>query len=100
KKYNDGVNYLLTVIDVFSKYAWVQPLYSKRGSDVKAAFEEIFKERVPLNMQTDKGKEFLATDVQNLFKRHNINFYGAKNPDVKASVVERLNKTLKTKMFK
>ena len=98
--YNDGVKYLLTVIDVFSKFAYVIPLYSKSGSDVAAAFEEIFTEQIPGNVQTDKGKEFLAKNVQKLFKKNDINFYVAKNPDVKAAVIERFNRTLKSKMYK
>ena len=31
-QYNKGIRYLLTVIDVLSKYAWVQPLKNKNGS--------------------------------------------------------------------
>ncbi|EFA13594.1 hypothetical protein TcasGA2_TC001481 [Tribolium castaneum] len=99
-KYNPGVNYLLTVIDVFSKYAWVKPLRTKTGADVANAFREIFEDRVPINLQTDKGKEFLAKNVQNLFKQYDINYYVTNNPDVKAAVIERFNKTFKTKMYK
>jgi len=33
-KYNDGVKYLLTVIDVFSKYGWMRPLKRKTGEEV------------------------------------------------------------------
>ena len=100
KEDNDNVGYLLSVIDVFSKYAWVKPLQTKTGVEVSSAFQQIFNERIPLNLQTDKGKEFLASRVQKLFKQHEVNFYVAKNPDVKAAVVERFNKTLKSKMFK
>lgn len=53
-KHNPGVNYLLTVVDVFSKFAWVKPLHTKTGADVAQAFEEIFAERVPVSLQTDK----------------------------------------------
>ena len=35
---NDGIKYLLTVIDTFSKYAWVQPLKSKSGSEILKRF--------------------------------------------------------------
>jgi len=30
-EYNDGVKYLLTVIDVFSKHEWTRPLKRKTG---------------------------------------------------------------------
>ena len=40
-KLNKGYKYLLTCIDVFSKYAWVQPIKTKEGSIVLNAFEKI-----------------------------------------------------------
>jgi len=56
-KYNKGIRYLLTVIDVLSKYAWVQPLKNKTGPSVVEAFETIVEEgRKPVRLQTDKGK--------------------------------------------
>jgi len=42
-KSNRGVRYLLTVIDVFSKYGWMLPLKDKTGKSVADAFMEIFK---------------------------------------------------------
>ena len=44
KKENKGYVFLLTVIDLFSRYAWVRPLKSKRGEEVAKAFESIFNE--------------------------------------------------------
>ena len=40
-KYNRGIRYLLTVVDVLSKYAWVQPLKDKTGVALVRAFEKI-----------------------------------------------------------
>lgn len=73
-KSNKGYKYILTVIDILSKYAFALPLKSKGSHDVKNAFKEIFKYRKPLKIQTDKGKEFLNKEVQNLFnnKKSNI----------------------------
>jgi len=42
-KFNRGVRYLLTVIDVFSKYGWMLPLKDKTGKSVADTFKEIFK---------------------------------------------------------
>ena len=42
-KYNSGVSYLLSVIDVFSKYLHVVPLNSKAGPYVKSAFMSVLK---------------------------------------------------------
>ena len=58
-KYNNGVKYLLTVIDVFSKYGWIEPLNSKTGLEVANALKKIFMERKPDKLWVDKGKEFL-----------------------------------------
>jgi len=51
-------------------------------------------------LQTDKGSEFVNSLAQQMFKRHNIYFYTSENEDIKAVVVERFNKTLKTKMYR
>lgn len=54
-RYNKGVKYLLTVVNVLSKYAWVVPMKNKTGAEQKRAFESILKEgRRPLRLQTDK----------------------------------------------
>ena len=58
-KYNRGYGYLLTVVDVFSKRAWVQPVKNKMGRAVTDAFAKILKGgRKQINLQTDDGKEF------------------------------------------
>ena len=60
KRHNKGVNYLLTVVDVFSKYAWVVPIKQKTGLQVASALTALFKtsKRSPQKLQTDDGKEF------------------------------------------
>ena len=55
-KFNDGVRYLLMVIDLFSKYGWIVPLKSKTGVEVARAFSKIFKERKPEKLWVDKGR--------------------------------------------
>ena len=69
--YNNDVHYLLTVIDVLSKYAWVVPLKNKTGKEVVKAFESILKtsDRKPQNLQTDKGKEFYNGLMQQWLKK-------------------------------
>jgi transposase InsO family protein len=97
---NDGHNFLLVAIDVFSKFAYVLPLRDKKGVTLKAAFEDIFGYRQPENIFSDAGTEFLNRPVQEHFERHGINHMVAQNPETKASVVERFNRTLKEKLFK
>jgi len=98
--YNDGMRYLLTCIDVFSKRAWAVPLRMKTSHSVAVAFERILDER-PCNMvQSDKGGEFLGGAFQSTLARRGVKFYTSENEDLKAAVVERFNRTLKTKMFR
>ena len=97
---NDGYRYLLTVIDVFSKQAWVKKLKKKDGKSVMEVFDEIFITRKPTKLQTDKGKQFLNATFQRRLANLEIQFYVCQNEDIKASVVERSNRTFKTKMWK
>lgn len=94
QKFNKGVKYLLTVIDAFSKYGWIEPLKNKTGAEVAKALKRIFKERKPEKLWVDKGKEFYNRDVQSL-----IDLYSTENEE-KSSIVERWNRTMKEKMFK
>jgi len=97
--FNDGMRYLLSCIDVFSKRAWAVPLRTKSGREVTESFEKIVSERKCNMVQSDKGTEFLNSTFQAMLRRHNIHFYTSENEDLKASVVERFNRTLKTKMY-
>ena len=55
-KNNNGHQYILTVIDVLSKYAWVEPLKTKSGENLVKAFEKILKKgRKPEKLHSDKG---------------------------------------------
>lgn len=103
RSYNDNVAYLLMVIDVLSKYAWVEPLQDKTVHKVTLGFKRIFERsggRQPVYLQTDRGKEFLGNELQNFLKERDIRFRVASNPDIKASIVERLNRTIKERMWR
>ena len=97
---NDGYRFILTVIDIFSRFAWARPLRSKSGSEVAAAFKDIFQEgRIPKRIQTDQGKEFENHHVRSLFSQHNIELFSVKSA-YKAAIVERFNRTLKHKLWR
>ena len=57
-KINDGYKYLLTCIDVLSKYAWVVPLKNKTGKSIIDAFETIFAERKRGSYKPTKAPNF------------------------------------------
>lgn len=99
-KWNKGYKYLLMVIDVFSKYGWIITLKDKKGESVMNAFKTIFKEgRGPQYLWVDKGKEFYNKHLKDLLEEYNIQMYSTENEE-KSSVVERWNRTIKTKMWK
>jgi hypothetical protein len=97
---NDGYNYIMTVVDCFSKYAWALPLKSKHGVEIVTALKKIFKERKCTKLQTDRGKEFMNKVVQDFLSERDVKFFTANNPDIKAAIVERFNRTLKGKMWR
>ncbi|CAL1300469.1 unnamed protein product [Larinioides sclopetarius] len=99
RKYNNDYSYLLCCIDVLSKYAWVIPLKRKRGKDILEAFKIIFSHRKPKFLQSDQGKEFENAIFQKFLKENNVKFFTTYNT-TKASIVERFNRTLKTKTWK
>ena len=65
-KFNIGFRFLLCVIDIFSKYAWVIPLKDKKVITNINAFPKIFKEsnRKPNKIRVDKGSEFYNNSLK------------------------------------
>lgn len=98
---NKGYKYILTVIDVFSKYAWAIPIKSKEMGPVSSAFKSVLDEsgRKPVNLQSDLGLEFFNQEFKSLMKKYKIHHYSSFS-NLKASIVERFNRTLKTWMWK
>lgn len=99
KSQNKNMNYILTVIDIFSKYAWALPIRKKTGEEITNAFKIIFKDRIPSKLQTDKGLEFINKHTQDLLRKQDVHWFSTEN-ETKAQVVERFNRTLKSKMWK
>ena len=98
--YNDGVKFLLTCIDTFSRYAWVCPLKTKSGQSVTEAFKSILNEEIRLMLQSDNGTEYKNVQFQSLLKECDIRFYTSENDHIKAAIAERFNRTLKTRMYR
>ena len=101
-KYNDGQRYALVVIDVFGKKGYGRAIRSKSAKHVAPALESILDQLFPTPnfCQTDRGVEFLNHDVQTLFRERNIKHYWTMNDEIKAAVVERWIRTLKSKIYK
>lgn len=99
-KKNKNFKFVLVVIDCFSKFAWVVRLKNKTKEIVSEAFGNILKcGRIPKNLQTDLGTEFYNCKFKKIMQYYNINHYSAYS-NKKASIVERLIRTLKSKLYK
>ena len=72
---NRGYKFLLTVIDVYSKYGCIVPLKNKTGKEVASALANLFKIAVPSRLWTDKGTEFYNQHVRRVLDANNVTLY-------------------------
>ena len=100
-KYNKGIRFLLCVIDIFSKYAWVVPLKDKKGASIATAFQNILRQanRKPNKIWVDKGSEFYNASFKKWLQDNDIVMYSTNN-EGKCVVAERFIRTLKSKIYK
>lgn len=100
-KQNNGLKYILTVINIFSKKGYARALKNKTGAEVTKAMESILNSLGhPIhNLHVDNGKEFYNKTMQMMLKKRNINMYSTFSTK-KAAIVERFNRTLKNRMWK
>ena len=100
KRENSGHKFILTAIDVFSRFAFAVPIKNKSAQEVLRGFEKIISKTNTYNLlQVDDGKEFWNRSVKDFMQQNNIKMFSTGSGQ-KASIVERFNRTLKTRMFK
>jgi len=99
KSKNNGVTFLLNCIDCFSKYLWCIPVKNKKAETILKAFQSIYKTQASTYLQTDDGKEFSNNLLKKFLKSKNIKLIIPKSGS-KCNIVERVNKTIKSKIFK
>lgn len=102
---NRGHRFILIVIDVFSKVAYAEALKDKTGPVTTQAMEHIIHQVFRHNPQhhiknlhTDAGTEFYNSSMKRLLERFKINHYSTFSL-LKASIVERLIRTIKRKIY-
>ena len=100
-KSNKGFRFLLSVIDIYSKYACVIPLRDEKGIAITYAFQKILKEsnRKPNKIWVDKGSEFYNKSMKSWLEKNDIEMCSTNN-EGKSVVPERLIRTLKNKIYK
>ena len=101
RNYNKGIRFLLCVVDIFSKYAWVVPLKDKKGVSIVTAFQSILKQsnRIPNKIWVDKGSEFYNASFKKCLQDNDIVIYST-HSEGKSVVAERFIRTLKSKIYK
>lgn len=101
-KFNDGISCHLIVIDVLSRYGWIEPMKNKTAVETSRGMQSILSRanpRKPEKLQTDDGKEFFNAIFNTLMKKFNIYHFSTKS-DMKAALAERFIKTVKEKIYK
>ena len=91
----------MSVIDIFSKYAWIVPLKDKKGVTIVNAFQNILDNstRKPNKKWVDKGSESYNSFFKKWLKGNGIEMYSTHN-EGKSVVAERFVRNLKTKVYK
>ena len=91
---NRGTTFLLSVIDVFSCYALLIHLRSKRGEEVHDGLARVFEHMgPPIKFQMDKGKEFYNQHVCELLQKNTVHHFSTEQ-DMKVQIVEHFNHTV------
>ena len=96
---NDGYRWFITIIDTFSKKAWAFKLKRKSGKAILKVMEPFLEQHKPKKIEFDQGKEFYNQPFLNLLRRLKIKYFSVYS-DHKCAIVERFNRTLKTRMFR
>lgn len=95
-KYNKNYTFLLIIVDIFSRYAFVKPLKNKGGEEVLKGFKSI--KEYPSSLWVDEGKEFYNKEVKEYCKENNIDMYHTYS-GLKSVFAERFNRTLRDLIF-
>ena len=101
-KWNDGMNYILMCIDVFSKFGFAVPVKSKKSTSIIPAFKKIFDAGIITpytRLSFDCGGEFESKKMYDFYKKEGISHFSFRN-ETKAMVVERFNRTILTKLYR
>ena len=100
-KFNKGIRFLLCVINIFIKYAWVIPLKGRKDIKLTNAFQETLDESncKPNKIWVDEDSQFYNRSIKSWLVKHAIEVYSLHN-EGKSVVSERFIRTLKTKIYK
>ena len=95
-KDNDGYRYILCLVDVYSRFAFVVPMKTKKAAEFLKAFKSVCEKQgvVPRRLWVDQGGEFVNRATENFLRSHDSRIYHTYSPH-KVSIAERFNRTLR-----
>ena len=99
--FDKGFRFLLCVVDISSKYTWVNPLKDKKCFSIVYAFQKILdkSERKPDNIRVAKESEFYNSSLKKWFKDNDIEIYSI-HKEKKSVAAEIFIKILETEIYK
>ena len=100
-KFNKGLRFLVCVVDIYSKYAWVVSLKDKKVVNIVNAFQSILKKsnRKTNKIWVDKGNEFYNRSMKSWLEKSDLEMYSTHH-EGKSVVAERFIRTIKNKIYK
>ena len=100
-KKNRGFRYILVVMDVFSRYAYAEPLKKKNSRETLAGFKKIVERSgaTPTLLQSDMGTEFTNPLFQAYLKSKKIRFFISQGVK-KNSICERAIRSIKERLHR
>ena len=99
---NGGIKYLLTVICCFSRYGFVRALKNKKTSTTIEALQSVLQctKNKTKYISCDEGGEFISNKMKAFLQTKGITLYNSRNKTIKASIVERWNRTLQSRLYR
>ena len=98
-KFNKGIRFLLCVIDIYSKYAWVIPLKDKKGITVIIVIQKNWDKSKgkPNKIWVDKSSEFYNRSKKSFLQNNDIEMHST-HDEGKFVIGKRFIRTLKNKI--
>jgi hypothetical protein len=101
-KFNNGVNFILVIIDSFTKKAAALGLKTKQKGETMRGMKRLLEgdlRPLPRSIVMDEGKEFSNNEVNDYLKESNIAKINPKG-EHKAAIAERFNRTLQALIYR
>lgn len=99
-QFNNGVNYLLIFIDIFSRYLTVYTLKTLKSDDVCQAMKKFFSNSIYnyKKLFSDMGGELTSKKVKIIYTQYKVEQYHTQSREIKCSICERVIRTIKEKI--